>query len=155
MYTFIDLFCGIGGFRVALERKGMRCVFSSDIDTHAQKVYERNFGEKPHGDITEVNEKDIPKHDILCAGFPCQSFSISGKRDGFDGKTGLLFDEIVRITRYHKPKLLLLENVRNILSIDNGAVIQYIKKQLIDIGYTLVLNHLTLAYQQHGKEYIL
>lgn len=82
-FTFIDLFAGIGGFRMALSSFGAECVFSSEWDSWAQKVYFDNFGDKPHGDITQINEKSIPNHDILCAGFPCQAFSISGKQRGF------------------------------------------------------------------------
>lgn len=137
MYTFIDIFAGIGGFRVALEKKGMQCVFSSEIDEHAQDIYKRNFGEKPYGDITEVNEKDIPKHDILCAGFPCQSFSISGKQGGFDDNRGRLFYEIVRIANYHQPYIIFLENVKNILTVDNGNVIKTIESKLDEIGYRI------------------
>ncbi len=132
---FIDLFCGIGGFRIALEKKGMECVFSSDIDKHVQDVYYKNFGERPAGDITQVNEKNIPKHDILCAGFPCQTFSISGSRKGMYDSRGKLFYEIIRIAKYHQPIILLLENVRNILTIDHGSVIRTIENELNTIGY--------------------
>lgn len=137
MYTFIDLFAGIGGFRVALEKKGMECVFTSEIDEHAKEIYKRNFGDMPHGDITEINEKDIPKHDVLCAGFPCQSFSISGKQEGFSDNRGRLFYEVVRIANYHQPYVLLLENVKNILTVDNGMVIKTIERKLDEIGYRI------------------
>lgn len=137
MYKFIDLFCGIGGFRVALEQRGLECVFSSDTDHFVQDVYKQNFGEKPAGDITEIPENKIPKHDILCAGFPCQSFSISGKKGGVSDPRGRLFYEIQRIADYHKPYVLLLENVKNILTIDNGEVIKTIDKKLDEIGYEL------------------
>lgn len=138
MYTFVDLFAGIGGFRVALEKKGMKCVFTSEIDDFAKDVYSRNFGgAEVHGDITEINEKDIPKHDILCAGFPCQSFSISGKQKGLKDNRGRLFYEVVRIANYHQPYILLLENVKNILTVDNGKVIKTIEKKLDEIGYTI------------------
>jgi len=135
MYKFIDLFCGIGGFRVALEKKGFECVFSSDIDKVAQGMYFKNFGEKPEGDLTEIPEKRIPSHDILCAGFPCQSFSISGKQGGINDKRGRLFYEIIRIAEYHQPIIMILENVKNILSIDNGKVIKTIEAKLFEIGY--------------------
>lgn len=88
MIKFIDLFCGLGGFRVALEHWGCECVFSSDIDKYARETYKLNFGEYPTGDITQIDEKDIPDHDILCAGFPCQPFSIGGKRLGFEDTRG-------------------------------------------------------------------
>lgn len=143
MYKFIDLFCGIGGFRLALQKQGMECVFSSDNDKTVQDIYYKNFGEKPQGDITEIPEKKIPKHDILCAGFPCQSFSISGKHGGIKDDRGRLFYEIIRIAQYHQPYILLLENVKNILSIDNGKVIKTIEHKLNEIGYdvhTHILN---------------
>lgn len=146
MYTFIDLFAGIGGFRTALEKKGMKCVFSSDIDEKAQEAYFKNFGETPKGDITEIHEKKIPSHDILCAGFPCQSFSISGQSKGFDDDRGRLFYEIVRIANYHQPHVLLLENVKNILTIDNGSVIKTIEAKLDEIGYTLNKHILNASY---------
>ena len=97
---YIDLFCGIGGFRYALDSFGACCVFSSEIDRH-------NFGDEPKGDIRAIKEWEVPPHDILCAGFPCQAFSISGKQKGFEDERGVLFFEIVRIASFHKPKLLL------------------------------------------------
>lgn len=146
MKTFVDLFCGIGGFRVALEKKGHKCVFSSDIDVKAQDAYERNFSERPQGDITSIHEREIPAHDILCAGFPCQSFSISGGRKGLDDNRGRLFYEIVRIAQYHTPQILLLENVKNILTVDNGNVIKIIRKKLDQIGYKLHVNILNSSH---------
>lgn len=137
MLKFIDLFCGIGGFRLALEERGLECVFSSDIDRYAQEVYKQNFGEEPKGDITEISVKNIPSHDILCGGFPCQPFSISGKMEGTTDPRGKLFYEIVRIAKYHKPRIMLLENVKNILTIDKGNVIKTIEKELDEIGYKL------------------
>ncbi|MCB0724024.1 MAG: DNA cytosine methyltransferase [Ignavibacteriae bacterium] len=146
MKTFVDLFCGIGGFRVALESKGLKCVFSSDIDEKAQDAYEQNFSEKPEGDITSIHEREIPTHDILCAGFPCQSFSISGDRKGLDDNRGRLFYEIVRIAQYHNPQILILENVKNILTVDNGNVIKIIRKKLDQIGYKLHVNILNSSH---------
>ena len=137
MYKFIDLFCGIGGFRYALEKKGMECVFSSDIDEKAREVYKQNFGETPSGDISEIPEKKIPAHDILCAGFPCQSFSISGDMKGLQDPRGRLFYDIVRIAEFHQPYVLLLENVKNILTVGDGKVIKTIEEKLDEIGYTL------------------
>jgi DNA (cytosine-5)-methyltransferase 1 len=131
------LFAGIGGFRLALERHDLECVFSSEIDKHAQAAYKENFGEIPHGDITEISEKNIPKHDILCAGFPCQPFSISGKKQGISDSRGRLFYEIQRIADHHKPYIMILENVKGILSIDNGNTIKTIEKKIDEIGYTL------------------
>lgn len=137
-YDFIDLFCGIGGFHLALSSLGANCVFASDIDKEACKVYETNFGLKPHGDITKIAEEKIPKHDILCAGFPCQPFSISGNQQGFDDEQGRgkLFFDIVRIAKYHKPKVLILENVKNFEKHDGGKTIKRVEKELNDIGYT-------------------
>lgn len=138
-YSFIDLFCGIGGFHLALSSFGANCVFASDIDKEACKVYETNFGLKPHGDITKIAEDKIPKHDILCAGFPCQPFSISGNQQGFDDEQGRgkLFFDIVRIAKYHKPKVLILENVKNFEKHDGGKTIRRVEKELNNIGYTV------------------
>lgn len=146
MKTFIDLFAGIGGFRVALEKQGLTCVFSSEIDGEASRVYYDNFREKPYGDITTIHAKDIPAHDILCAGFPCQSFSISGNHTGFKDDRGQLFYDIVRIADYHKPDLLLLENVKNILRVHDGAVIQAIRNALDEIGYTVYTSLLNASH---------
>jgi DNA (cytosine-5)-methyltransferase 1 len=137
MHTFIDLFCGIGGFRLALEERGLRCVFSSDIDLHVQEAYRENFRERPQGDIRDISVHTIPPHDILCAGFPCQPFSVAGKREGLNSKEGQLFYEIVRIARFHLPPLLLLENVSNIVSLDDGKVIGQLEHELHTIGYKI------------------
>ncbi len=137
-YKFIDLFCGLGGFRIALEQNNCKCVFSSDIDKNVQAVYEKNFGECPFGDITKISEKDIPKHDILCAGFPCQSFSIAGKRLGFEDARGTMFFEVARIAKEKKPKVLFLENVKGITNHDKGKTLQTILNILIDLGYDYV-----------------
>jgi len=134
-YRFIDLFAGIGGFRLALESRGMTCVFSSEWDARAQKTYKENYGENPEGDITKINERDIPKHDILCAGFPCQAFSISGKQKGFQDTRGTLFFDIARIAQYHQPKVLFLENVKNLETHNNGKTIKTILTTLEQIGY--------------------
>lgn len=134
-YRFIDLFCGIGGFHLALSSFGAECVFSSDINEKACKVYEKNFKIKPHGDITKIKCKEIPSHDILCAGFPCQPFSISGAKKGFDDKNGKLFFEIIRIARFHKPKVIFLENVSNLEAHDGGNTLKTIKQKLKSIGY--------------------
>ena len=117
---FIDLFCGIGGFRQALEKRGHQCVFSSDWDPHAQWVYQENYGEIPFGDLSKVRDEDAPVHDLLCAGFPCQPFSISGNQLGFEDARGTLLHELLRIARAQRPDVLLLENVRNYLRHDEG-----------------------------------
>ncbi len=134
---FIDLFCGLGGFRLALESYGAKCVYSSDINEAVANVYKNNFGDNPLSDITKVNEKDIPQHDILCAGFPCQAFSISGKQRGFEDTRGTLFREVVRIASYHKPELLLLENVKNLEKHDGGNTFSVIKETIENAGYNM------------------
>ncbi len=135
-YHFIDLFAGIGGFHLALQDYGAECVFASEWDKYASKVYEKNFGIIPFGDITKIKEEDIPSHDILCAGFPCQAFSISGKQKGFSDIRGTLFFEIARIVKYHKPKILFLENVKNFEKHDRGNTLQIVLKTLGSLGYT-------------------
>ena len=132
-FTFIDLFAGVGGFRIALQNLGGNCVFSSEIDKYAKKTYEANFGEVPFGDITKISENDIPEHDILCAGFPCQSFSIAGKRKGFKDETrGTLFFDIARIIEAKKPKAFFLENVKGLTNHDKGRTLKTILKVLRD-----------------------
>jgi len=132
---FIDLFAGIGGFRLAMESVGATCVFSSEWDKFAQLTYKANFGETPAGDITKIDAKNIPPHDVLCAGFPCQAFSIAGNRKGFEDTRGTMFFEIARIAKHHKPKVLFLENVRGLLSHDKGKTFQIILETLQDLGY--------------------
>jgi DNA (cytosine-5)-methyltransferase 1 len=133
--TYIDLFCGIGGFHIALDSFYAKCVFASDWDKHACQVYESNFGLNPFSDITQITECDIPSHDILCAGFPCQAFSISGKQKGFEDTRGTLFFDIARIANHHQPKVLLLENVANLEKHDQGKTLKHIKRTLENIGY--------------------
>ncbi|MDN5248210.1 MAG: DNA cytosine methyltransferase [Wolbachia endosymbiont of Tyrophagus putrescentiae] len=147
MSKFIDLFCGIGGFRVALEREGMECVFSCDIDEDVCEAYYQNFKDRPRGDITKIKAKEIPDHDILCAGFPCQPFSIAGKRKGMrEVNNGRLFYEIIRIAEAKGPVIMLLENVKNILSIDNGNVIKTLEAKLNEIGYKVEKHVLNASY---------
>mgnify|MGYP001304959054 FL=1 len=153
-YRFIDLFCGIGGFHNALSSFGAKCVFASDINKHATNIYEKNFNLKPFGDITKINTKDIPKHDILAAGFPCQAFSIAGKKKGFDDTRGTLFFEIIRISKEHKPKILILENVKNLISHDDGRTIKIIKKTLENLDYKVyykILNTSNFGLPQSRK----
>ena len=118
--SFIDLFAGLGGFRLALESLGANCVYSNEWDKYAQEVYCQNFGETPEGDITKVDEKTIPDHDILCAGFPCQAFSISGKQRGFEDSRGTLFFDIADILKRTNPKSFMLENVEGLLKHEKG-----------------------------------
>lgn len=135
--TFIDLFSGIGGFRLALESFGAKCLFSIDNNKAATTTYDINFNTNSYGDITLLNEEDIPYHDILCAGFPCQAFSISGKQKGFEDTRGTLFFDVIRIAKYHKPKILFLENVSNLKNHDKGRTFKIIKKTLKSIGYNI------------------
>lgn len=134
-FTFIDLFAGIGGFRLALESHDGVCVFSSEWDKHSQATYINNFEEIPHGDITKIDEKNIPKHSVLCAGFPCQAFSISGKRNGFADTRGTLFFDVARIAKFHKPEVIFLENVKNFAQHDGGKTLQVVIDTLNEIGY--------------------
>lgn len=150
-YRFIDLFAGLGGFRLALESFGAECVYSSEWDKAAQDVYEKNFGDRPDGDITKVNEAAIPQHDIICAGFPCQAFSISGKQRGFEDSRGTLFFDVARIAKKHKPKILFLENVKNFASHDNGNTLRVVKTTLEELGYDVyykVLNSVKYGVPQ-------
>lgn len=134
---FIDLFAGIGGIRIGFERQGAECVFSSEWDKPAQIVYEANFGEKPFGDINEIAPEQIPNHDILLAGFPCQPFSIAGKQLGFADTRGTLFFNIEEILRAKQPKAFLLENVKRLTTHDKGRTFQVILEKLKDLGYTV------------------
>ena len=133
--TFIDLFAGLGGFRIVLESLGAECVYSNEWDKHAQKVYFNNFGDLPEGDITLVDEKQIPKHDILCAGFPCQAFSISGKQRGFEDSRGTLFFDVARIVKEKRPKVVFMENVKNLAKHDGGKTLEVIQATMEELGY--------------------
>lgn len=151
---FIDLFAGIGGFRYALESFGCKCVFSSEWDKYCQESYYLNFGEIPNGDITQIDEKKIPKFDILCAGFPCQPFSISGKQKGFEDTRGTLFFDIVRIVSYHKPKIIFLENVKNLKAHNGGATFEVISNTLDELNYNIyykVLNAKNFGLPQNRE----
>lgn len=148
---FIDLFAGLGGFRLALESCGAKCVYSNEWDKYAQEVYKMNFNETPDGDITLVSENEIPDHDILCAGFPCQAFSISGKQKGFNDSRGTMFFEIARIVKAKKPKVVFMENVKNFASHDNGKTLNTVKSTMINLGYDFyydVLNSLNFGIPQ-------
>lgn len=135
-YKGIDLFCGIGGFRLAMNSSQVECVFSSDNDKFAQQTYEANFHEVPTGDIKAVNEKDIPSFDILTAGFPCQPFSYAGEKQGFNDEVrGTLFFDVCRILEYHKPPMVFLENVKGLKSHDNGKTLQTVLDTLKKLGY--------------------
>lgn len=144
-FNFIDLFAGIGGFRIAFQNLGGHCVFSSEWNDYAKKTYEANFGEVPFGDITKISENDIPDHDLLIAGFPCQPFSIAGvskknalgRAHGFKDETqGTLFFDIVRILDKKRPKAFLLENVKNLVSHDRGKTFKVIQGAIRELGYS-------------------
>lgn len=138
-FKFIDLFCGIGGFHQAMKSLGGDCVFASDIDADCRKTYYKNYGIQPFGDITKIEAKDIPAHDVLCGGFPCQAFSKAGKRLGFEDETkGTLFFDVCRIIQHHRPKYVLLENVRNLASHDKGNTWRVIHDKLVELDYNLL-----------------
>ncbi len=133
--TFIDLFAGIGGFRLGFEQAGYKCVYSCEIDSACQEVYFNNFGENPQGDITKINIDDIPNFDVLTAGFPCQPFSICGKRQGFEDTRGTLFFHICEIIEAKQPSFVLLENVKYLLHHDKGRTLDIILYSLEYLGY--------------------
>lgn len=158
-FRFIDLFAGIGGIRLGFESVGGKCVFSSEFDEDACKTYEANFGEHPSGDITKINAKDIPDFDILLGGFPCQSFSIIGKKEGFANETcGTLFFDIERILKEKRPPAFMLENVRNLVAHDNGNTFKVIREHLEALGYHVhaqVLNALDYGVPQKRERIII
>ncbi len=135
---FIDLFAGLGGFHIALDKLGHKCVFACEKKEHLQELYEKNFNIEPHGDIKGIDVKDIPKHDILCAGFPCQPFSKAGHRKGLkDKKNGDFFHRILLILDEKQPNYFILENVRSLLSHDNGETYSFIEEELKKLGYSV------------------
>ena len=158
-FRFIDLFAGIGGIRLGFESVGGHCVFSSEFDEDACKTYEANFGEHPSGDITKIEAKDIPDFDILLGGFPCQAFSIIGKKEGFDNETcGTLFFEIERILKEKMPQAFMLENVRNLTAHDKGKTFSVILTHLEALGYNVyakVLNALDYGVPQKRERIII
>lgn len=154
-FRFIDLFAGIGGIRLGFESVGGSCVFSSEFDEDACTTYQANFGEHPSGDITKIDAKDIPDFDILLGGFPCQSFSIIGKKEGFANETcGTLFFDIERILKEKRPPAFMLENVRNLTAHDSGNTFRTIKEHLKALGYNVyakVLNALDYGVPQNRE----
>ena len=157
-FTFIDLFAGIGGLRMAFENAGCQCVFSSEWDPACQLMYEANFGEKPFGDITKISASAIPDHDVLTAGFPCQAFSIIGRKLGFSDTRGTLFFDIERILKAKQPKAFLLENVRQLVTHDKGRTFKVILKNLEGLGYFIhykILNGLNFGVPQKRERIIL
>ena len=157
-FKFIDLFAGIGGIRLGFESQGGECVFSSEWDKHAQDTYEANFGERPDGDITEIEPSDIPNHDVLLGGFPCQAFSICGEQKGFSDTRGTLFFNIEQILKTKKPYAFMLENVKNLKSHDKGRTFQTILNHLENLGYFVhhtVLNSLDFGVPQKRERTII
>ena len=152
-FKFIDLFAGIGGMRIAFQKAGGECVFTSEWDKYSQKTYEANFGEVPFGDITQIDERMIPKFDVLSAGFPCQPFSTIGKRQGFSHPTqGTLFHDVVRIMRHQRNKAFLLENVAGLVSHDNGRTLSVIEETLTELNYRFdykILDAANFGVPQH------
>ena len=138
-FKFIDLFAGIGGMRIAFEKVGGECVFSSEWDKFAQLTYQANFGEIPHGDITKVELKEVPKHDVLIGGFPCQPFSNAGLKRGFEDTRGTLFFDVARIIDHRKPSMVLLENVKGFTTHDKGRTMETVKETLEGLGYNVFL----------------
>ena len=158
LFRAIDLFAGIGGIRLAFWAYKVKNVFASEWDKYACDMYENYFGDRPSGDITKIHEKDIPDHEILLAGFPCQAFSIMGKKRGFDESRGTLFFDIARIVKRKKPLCILLENVKNFQAHDKGRTFQIVKQTLGDLGYDVnakVLNALDFGLPQKRERIII
>lgn len=154
---FIDLFAGIGGMRIPFDEMGYKCVFSSEWDKAACDTYEANFNARPHGDITRIPAADIPSHDLLLAGFPCQAFSIMGKMKGFEDTRGTMFFEVARILKRHRPAVLLLENVKQLTTHDKGRTFSVILQTLDALGYHVkwkVLNALDFGLPQKRERVV-
>jgi len=149
-FKFIDLFAGIGGFHVAMEKLGGECVFASEINKFSIATYRENFGMDSGFDICNVSEEEIPAHDVLCGGFPCQAFSKAGKQAGFVDTRGTLFFEIERILKFHRPKYIVLENVRNLVSHDGGNTWRVISAKLKELGYLITESPIIMSPHQLG-----
>src|SRR5690625_842866 len=145
-FTYVSLFSGIGGFEQALNKLAGTCVFASEIEKFAAQAYETLYGHMPEGDITQIDAKDVPDHDLLVGGFPCQSFSVAGKRKGFEDTRGTLFFEIARIAKEKRPKALLLENVKGLVNHDKGNTLDTMIRTLNDIGYIVDFDVLNSKY---------
>lgn len=158
MIKYIDLFAGIGGIRIPFDELGYKCVFSSEWDNAAAATYFANFGEIPAGDITKISSTEIPSHDLLLAGFPCQAFSICGKMQGFKDIRGTMFFEVARILEFHKPNAILLENVKQLVSHDKGKTFITILQVLEQLGYNIkwtILNALDFGLPQKRERVII
>ncbi len=157
-FTFIDLFAGIGGFRIPMQEIKGKCVFTSEFNFHAQRTYEMNFGEIPFGDITKLDLNIVPKHDVLTAGFPCQPFSISGKMKGFEDTRGTLIYNVFQIIEMRKPKVVFLENVKHLVHHDKGDTLRTIIKDLELLGYKVswkVLNASDFGVAQNRERLVI
>jgi len=157
-FKFIDLFAGIGGFRIALDSLGGECVFSSDIDKECQSTYLENFGDLPFGDITKIDPEIIPNHDILCGGFPCQPFSICGLKRGFEDTRGTLFFNVMQIIKSKKPQAVFLENVKHLKHHDSGRTLQVILESLKEEGYFVewkILNSKDFGLAQNRERIVI
>ena len=157
-YRFIDLFAGIGGIRIPFDELGAKCVFTSEWDKFSQQTYEKNFGKKPSGDITQIRAEEIPSFDILLAGFPCQPFSFAGHKKGFEDTRGTLFFDICRIVEYRKPKILFLENVKGFKNHNKGNTFKTVQETLDNLGYKVhshVLNSKNFALPQNRERFFM
>jgi DNA (cytosine-5)-methyltransferase 1 len=134
---YIDLFCGIGSFHYSFKKLGWKCVMACDLDNAAKNTYYNNYGLSPLDDITNIKPCDIPMYDILCAGFPCQPFSLCGKHEGFNDNRGTLFFNIMKFVQYHKPKIIILENVQGLLNHDKGNTFTIIKNEIQNLDYSI------------------
>jgi len=159
-FKFIDLFCGIGGFHQALKNLNGQCVFASDIDEACRRIYQKNYNIIPEGDITKIKVENIPSFDVLCGGFPCQPFSKAGFQKGFDDERGNLFFNICDIVKHHNPKYIILENVRNLTSHDDGNTWNVIYNKIIELGYNtyqtpIILNALHFNVPQNRERVVI
>lgn len=157
-FTFIDLFAGIGGFRIPMQNVGGKCVFTSEYNYYAQQSYNLNFGEIPFGDITKLDVNVVPEHDVLCAGFPCQPFSISGKMKGFEDVRGTLIYHVFQIIKERQPKVVFLENVKHLFYHDKKRTLTTIIKNLEDLGYLVsysILNASDFGVPQNRERIII
>ena len=157
-FTFIDLFAGIGGFRIPMQEEGGKCVFTSEFNYHAQRAYELNYGEVPFGDITKINLDLVPEHNVLCAGFPCQAFSISGKMKGFEDTRGTLIYHVFEIIQMRQPDVVLLENVKHLVYHDERRTLATIIKHLEELDYIVskkVLNASDFGVPQNRERIII
>jgi DNA (cytosine-5)-methyltransferase 1 len=158
MFKYIDLFAGIGGFRLALDAVGGKCVYSSEVNPSCREVYRSNFGDEPAGDIKQADENSIPDHEVLAGGFPCQAFSIAGNKRGFEDARGTLFFDVLRIAKAKKPKVVFLENVKNLVHHDRGRTLEVIKSSLEEQGYHFsheVLNTADFGLAQNRERTII